>query len=84
MNVVWAYDAVVILTMILVGMNLRWVFRQYDKDRVHSRMWAHVATILLLGAMIIIITHRVVDRVMQVEEELRTDVTPSHPAVPHP
>ncbi len=52
-------------------MNIRWVLKQYKKDHVRSRVYAHLATLFILGSLIIMITHNVVDRVLESEEELR-------------
>jgi len=67
---VWAYIAIVLLTWTLVAMNVRWVLRQYTKDKIRSRLYAHLATLFILGSLIIMITHQIVDRVMDAEAEL--------------
>ncbi len=73
--VIWAYVTVVSLTWVLVAMNVRWVLRQYAKDHVKSRLFSHLATLFILGSLIIIVTHKIVDRVMEAEQELKEQAT---------
>jgi hypothetical protein len=73
-----AFVAIVLLTWILVGMNTVAVIRQFQKDQNVVRLYSFLATLLVLGSLIIGVSSAIVQRVIDAEAYLHSDddVTP--------
>jgi len=68
-----AFVIIVLLTWALVIMNVRAVVQQYVKDRNAVRLYAYLATLLVMGSLIIGVTSAVIQRVIDSETFLQED-----------
>ncbi len=76
-----AFAIIVLLTWVLVAMNVRAVVQQYEKDRNTIRLYSYLTVLLILGSLIIGVSSAVVQRVIDSETYLLSDVASS--AVPY-
>ncbi len=70
---VGAFVLIVLLTWILVGMNVRSVVQQFQNDNNASRLYGYLATLLIMGSLIIGVTSAVIQRVIDTETYLKCD-----------
>lgn len=76
---VGAYAIIVVLTCILVSMNVRAVVQQYVKDKNAIRLYSYLATLLIMGSLIIGVASAIVQRVIDSESFLQMDnISPVH------
>jgi hypothetical protein len=69
---VGAYVTIVCLTDLLVAMNTHSVVLRYHQDGNKGRLGSYILTLLITGAMIILISGKVVDQVMDSEETIQS------------
>ena len=70
---IWGYGAIVFLTGILVGMNIHSEFVRYMKNLNRVRLYSYLGTLLIMGAVILMISGSVVDHVIDSEMTLQLD-----------
>jgi uncharacterized integral membrane protein len=70
-----AYAIIVVLTCILVAMNVRSVVQQYVKDKNAIRLYSYLATLVIMGSLIIGVSSAIVQRVIDSETFLKLDNT---------
>lgn len=68
---VMGYAAIVVLTVILVIYNVRSAISEFELHRYRSRLCNQMATLLLVGAMLITVSYLVIDRTMNAAESLQ-------------
>jgi hypothetical protein len=67
------FAVIVLLTWTLVGMNVRAVVRQYQKDQNVLRLYSYLVTLLIVGSMIIGVSSSIVQRVIDAETFLHSE-----------
>jgi len=70
----WAYGVIVFLTGVLVGMNIHAEFLQLLKNRNRMRFYSYMGTLVIVASVILVISGSVVDRVMDSEMTLLSDL----------
>jgi hypothetical protein len=68
-----AFAVIVLLTWYLVGMNAVAVVRQFQKDQNEVRLYSYLATLLVVGSLIIGVSSAIVQRVIDAEAYLRSE-----------
>ena len=70
---VGAYAVIVLLTCALVAMNVHAVVQQFLKDQNVVRLYSYLATLLILGSLIIGVSSSIVQRVIDSETFLQSE-----------
>ena len=70
---VGAYAVIVLLTCALVAMNVHAVVKQFLKDQNVVRLYSYLATLLILGSLIIGVSSSIVQRVIDSETFLQSE-----------
>ena len=74
---VGAFVIIVLLTWVLVIMNVRAVVGQFAKDHNQPRLYSYLATLLVMGSLIIGVSSSIVQRVIDSEAVLRMEKSTS-------
>lgn len=74
---VGGYVVIVALTCYLVAMNVRSAVRQFGKDRNQIRLYSFLVTLLIAGSLIIGVSGAIVQRVIDSQTFLQTEVSSS-------
>lgn len=71
------YAIIVALTCYLVSMNVRAAVHQFSKDRNEVRLYSFLVTLLIAGSLIIGVSGTIVQRVIDSQMFLQSEVSSS-------